>query len=52
MRGSPPKKYLSSLENKKINNKTWSILGHIITIDLSPFQSSIPKNIKYNENSL
>jgi hypothetical protein len=27
-------------------------VGHILTIDLSPFQSSIHKNIKFNENSL
>jgi hypothetical protein len=27
-------------------------LGHISTIDLSPFESSIPKNIKFSENFL
>jgi len=27
-------------------------LGHISTVDLSPFQSSIPKNIEFSENFL
>jgi hypothetical protein len=27
-------------------------LGHISIVDLSPFQSSIPKNIKFSENFL